>query len=150
MSEAVYVYWLEDEIGLPESLIPRLGTGLSHWAADTASLALAEGRPTELRDRGSLFGSRGEIRWWKRGNAYEALAILDEPATGLQPLEGDWQAGDQPLLLRSLDDRSISPPFSTYPGVGTNARLRVRVCRRDGVAALVSPRSFESPIGGDD
>lgn len=150
MCQAVYVYWLEDQVTLPESLISRLGGGLSHWAADTASLTLAEGRPAELRDQGSLFGSRGEIRWWKRGNTYEALAILDEPATGLQPLEGDWRAEDRTLLLRNLDDRGICPSFCVFPGLGTNGRLKVRMCRRDGVAALVSPRGFETPIGGDD
>jgi hypothetical protein len=150
MCKAVYVYWLDDQITLPESVISRLGAGLSHWAADTASLTLAPGRPAELRDQGSIFGPRGEIRWWKRGNTYEALAILDEPAPGLQPQEGDWRAHTRTLLLRDLDDRGICPPFGTYPGLGTNARLRVRMCQRDGVAALVSPRSFESPVGGDD
>jgi len=142
MGKKVYLYRISPTEA--RSFLSHLGSPLCHWAADDAEIDFAKGEPGTWRDRGAVFGPVGELRWRKGGNSYEGLLVVDEPISGLEPLEGEWEAEDAEFLLWDLADKRIAPPFAEYPGGGTKAKLRARVVYKDGRAVLVSPRELIS------
>ncbi|HEY8476233.1 MAG TPA: hypothetical protein VIN09_05150, partial [Chloroflexota bacterium] len=91
MDEVVYAYWLRGSTALLGEVVQRyLGASLWHWVGDAARLQLGEGAPAEWRERGAVFNERGELRWWRRGEEYEALLLAERPASDLEALEGHW------------------------------------------------------------
>lgn len=98
----------------------------------------------DLREGGTAFGPKGEVRWRRHGEgAYAVLALWDEQVEGL-PLEGvpgEWQTEGVITSLVNLDAPQFCPQFAFYPQVESKqARLRCRIFLRDGMPMFVSPR----------
>ncbi len=143
MAEQVYVYSLQGTVDeLRRKVDTYLGAPIWHWVADPAWLEVGEGLPKSWKEQGAVFNQRGELRWWRRNDAYEALLVTEEPIEGLEPLPGTWRGETQVLFLQDLRERRVKPNFSTYPGGNPTGKIEARVCYRDGTATLVSLRKF--------
>ncbi len=137
-----YVYALR---GQPDDLAARaqaLGGNVTHWVADPSRLSMGEGLPEDWREHGALFAERGELRWWRDGDAYRALLLTDEPMPGLEPLPGSWSREEGPVrfFLQPLDAPHVRPGFERYPHGREQGQLEAVIYRCDGVVVLVSPR----------
>lgn len=144
-----YVYALKGAPEVLERWANALGRPLYYWVADAARLEMGTGVPGEWKDRGAIFGPKGELRWWRAASGYQALLLTDAPMDGLSPLPGHWEAESKEYFLQNLNDRKLKPNFDTYPHGATSGRLRARVYYRDGVATFISPRELVGE-GGDD
>lgn len=89
-----------------------------------------------------MFNGLGELRWWTGSAGHEALLVLDKPAAGLEELTGPWTAEDEQVWLVDLREPRVAPSFGAYPMGQPRGWLRVRLCRRDGILVLTSPREF--------
>ena len=139
----VHVYFLhgsDDE--LRQKAKVHLGTPIWHWVADPARLEVGEGLPEDWKDQGAVFNERGELRWWRRSNEYEALLVAEALVEGLNPLPGTWRAEPRDLFLQDLREPRVRPNFLAYPDGNPMGKIEVRVCYRDGIAMLVSLRKF--------
>ncbi|MFN3929343.1 MAG: hypothetical protein ACK4OK_06890 [Thermoflexus sp.] len=138
-----YAYALH---GTPEELQPyldRLGQPLAYWAADEGYLEMAQGKPKMWRDRGAIFGPKGELRWWRDGETFRALLLVDDPIKDLNPLPGKWSAVEEEFDLQNLHEPRVKPCFDRYPNGHHTGRLVARVFYRDGTPVLISPRHFK-------
>lgn len=138
-----YVYALED---LPEDLQSiriHLGEPLVHWVADGAELRIGIGIPTDWKDRGAVFGPRGELRWWTEGHQRRALLLTDQPAEKLRPVGGDWTIEPKEVELQNVEEPRVKPNFEVYPHGSTKGRLEVRIYYRNGVPVFISPRQLK-------
>jgi len=141
--QQVHAYSLEGSIeDLKRWTEEHLGASIWHWVADPVKLEVGEGLPANWKDQGSAFNERGELRWWRHDDVYEALLVTEQAATGLTPLPGSWQAEIQPIFLQNLHERRVNPNFAAYPGGNAAGKMEVRICYRDGIATLVSLRKF--------
>lgn len=140
----VFAYGLH---GSPESLQPwtaPVGEPLVHWVANNARLAMGNGLPRDWQDHGAAFGPRGELRWWRGDDGYDAVLLSDAQVDGIPQLPGKWTASEEQVLLQDLTDRRVNPGFRCYPHGAASGALRVRVYYRDAVAVFVSPRELLS------
>ena len=143
MRKEIYVYAVEGTTQeLEQWALEFLGSPLWHWVADGAELLVGEGMPAEWKSQGALFNERGELRWWRRKGAYEALLLSEEPVPDREPLPGQWECILESVFLQSLDDKRVRPNFTAYPGGRKDGRIEVRLCYRDGKAVFVSLRKF--------
>lgn len=149
----VYVYTLQGPAETLRPWVGVLGEPLCHWVADATRLEMGTGVPEEWKDRGAVFGPKGELRWWRvaEGNAlsYQALLLMDTPVDGLLPLPGHWEARSEDFFLQNLNDRKTKPNFTAYPHGVVSGRFRVRVYYCDGVATFISPRELVGEGGSD-
>lgn len=140
---AAYVYAL---VGTPEVLrirLEALGQPLFHWAADEGGLRMGQGAPSDWRDQGATFGPKGELRWWREGETFRALLLVDEPQPDLSPSLGEWSAVDQEFDLQNLRDMRIHPDFDQYPHNRHRGRMSTRIFYRNGVPVFISLRALK-------
>lgn len=101
-----------------------------------------------LRDGGTAFNARCEIRWQRIGNdAFRAWVLSDESveAAPLTKVDGEWRTEETTTRLAPLDASQFNPPFDRYPVAhSAKARLRCRVFFLDGMAVFVSAREVVS------
>ena len=143
VKQQVYAYSLKGSAGdLKQWAEAYLGHSVWHWVADTARLDVGQGLPEAWKHQGSIFNAQGELRWWRRDDAYEALLVTEQAIAGKSPLPGVWLAENQLVFLQNLDERRVNPNFTAYPGGKTDGKIEVRVCYRNGTATLVSLRRF--------
>lgn len=120
---------LRDELGLSTQI---------SW--DIARLDFSD----ELRDAGSAFGPKAELRWERIDDRRFRVILLTDVLrenVPLEPIEGEWTVEEIKTRLVDLCASQFSPQFHKYPGVdASSARLRCRVFYRDGVALFVSPQ----------
>ncbi len=138
-----YVYALEE---LPEdlqSLQIYLGEPLFYWAADGAELRIGTGIPMDRKERGALFGPRGELRWWSEGNRRQALLLADQPVDNLRPVDREWTIEPKEIELQNLTEPRVRPNFETYPHGSAEGHLEVRVYYLEGIPVFISPRQFK-------
>ena len=143
-----YVYRIQKLPNTPQGLDPvliaHLGEPVVHWVADKAALLMDEGLPESWRERGAVFGPKGELRWWQADGVFHALLIadepLDEPLAGLSIVPGTWHREAQSVLLQNLNEPRVKPNFSTYPHDVSDGVMEVQVFYRDGVPVFTSPR----------
>ena len=141
--QQVYAYSLEGSAeDLRQWTEEQLGTSMWHWVADPVRLEVGEGLPANWKDQGSTFNERGELRWRRHGDIYEALLITEQATAGPAPLSGSWQAEIQSVFLQNLREQRVNPDFAAYPGGNAARKMEVRICYRDGIATLVSLRKF--------
>ena len=141
--QQVYAYSLQGSVeDLKQWTEEHLRASMWHWVADPVRLEVGEGPPANWKDQGSVFNERGELRWWRHGDIYEALLVTEQAAAGLPPLSGSWQAEIQSVFLQNLHERRVNPNFAAYPGGNTAGKIEVRICYRDGIVTLVSLRKF--------
>lgn len=135
-----YVYFLQGSPGELGAWISNLGGPRWHWVADGARLTMGQDTPSDWKDQGAVFGPKGELRWWRYGQAYQALLLTDAPVSDLVPLPGEWTVKEWPLHLQNLQDKRLYPNFPTYPDGETKGEVQAKVYYHDGVATFVSVR----------
>ncbi|HXF69764.1 MAG TPA: hypothetical protein VNK89_08145 [Thermoflexus sp.] len=129
--------------GAPEALqahLDRLGQPLTYWAADEGHLEMGQGTPKAWRDRGAVFGPEGELRWWRDGEVFRVLLLVDHPIEGLSQVPGEWSTEEQEFDLQNLHEPRVKPSFDRYPNGHHQGRLVARLFRRDGTPMWISPR----------
>lgn len=146
MGQLVYAYWLRGTGQELQSWAALLGSPTYFWVASLAHFQMGEGLPEDWLDQGSVFNTRGELRWWREGEQYQALFFSEQEITELQPLEGEWEAWekDEEVFLQDLAEPQVRPTFDCYPHGAAKGRLSAKVYRRDGVTVWISPRAFVS------
>ncbi len=145
MNEPVCVYYLQGARNLlKQKASAYLGALLHFWVADVAKIVLGEGIPEDWRDQGAIFNERGELRWWRRDDMYEALVLTEKPVSDsdLEPAKGEWRGEENVIFLQDLNDHQVAPPFMAYPFGGQSGHLRVKEYRLNGVTMFVSLRGF--------
>ncbi|HXG36573.1 MAG TPA: hypothetical protein VNL15_06370 [Dehalococcoidia bacterium] len=120
----------------------ELGSDIAHWVADPSQFSMGKGLPEDWKERGALFAEKGELRWWRDGDAYRALLLTDHEVPGLHPLPGSWSREERSVrfFLQPLDAPHVRPNFESYPHGGERGQLEAVIFRCDGVAMFVSPR----------
>ncbi len=107
---------------------------------------------SELRESGSAFNERAELRWRLKGDRYRVLLLSDSDVQGeidgfgLEAVPGPWEAEElaPPTRLIDLKSPQFHPSFEEYPGLGTGpGALRCCVFSREGKAVFLSPRRLE-------
>lgn len=137
-----YAYSLRGQRDELAAWAETLGGGVAHWVADTSQLTMGTGLPEEWREQGAAFAEKGELRWWRDGDAYRALLLTDEPVSGQEPLPGSWTRDEGSVLffLQSLDAPHVRPSFDRYPHGHECGRMEAVIYRCNGVVVFVSPR----------
>lgn len=124
---------LQEQLGLPARL---------SW--DPSRLDFSR----ELREEGTAFGFRCELRWHLCAKGmYRVLLLADEeiPGTSLQPVEGPWEVEEREIRLIDLREARFTPQFQVYPGIDAPVgKLRCRVFSKGGITMFVSPREVQS------
>jgi hypothetical protein len=150
MTQTGYVYALSGTAADLRAQAERtLGTECWHWVANVAAFCMGNGVPESLEDQGAVYSERGELRWWRREEGYEALLLVDGPVAGLTPMGGEWHTFAATLLLPNLDDRRYAPSFTHYPSGSSVGRVAARVYQDAAGTVLVSLRTL-LPLAGKD
>ncbi len=147
MKEPGYVYAgrlnageLADAI---QDLSPR-----AHFVWDRETFEAGEGCPGNLRDAGTAFNDRCEIRWQRTPDGGFLVWVLSDdllPDALLPAVEERWETTSHVVCLFSRLEKRIDPCFRTYPVVDRPmAALRCRVFYRSSVPTFVSPREVMS------
>lgn len=143
MSEKGFVYTgtlSEEDLS---SLLERLKVA-AHFCWSLAELKAGEDLPDDLKESGTAFNKRCEVRWQRIDeNEFRVLVLCDEPQgeLPLSPAEGEWTTETQETQLWNLKEAAINPPFENYPILSALVgKLRCRVFYRDGMAMFLSPR----------
>lgn len=143
-----YVYTARVGLEKLQSLLQQLRTRVTlSW--DLARLDFSG----ELREQGTAFNEKLEIRWRKIEDHLQVLVLSDEAIdlAEFKPVPGHWTI--EPMhpekdpnsvpTLNDLTDRRYSPQFSQYPIIGTEkGDIECRLFYRDDVAVFVSPRNI--------
>lgn len=146
MADVGYVYTLAgtaDE--LRAEVERRLAGPHWHWVAELARLTLGDGLPAVLGDRGAVCAGRGELRWWRQGDRYEGLLLVDESQVDLTPTGEAWQTFPTTLKLADLNDLRYRPNFPRYPTGDTTGRVSARLYIGPSGAQLLSLRRLLLP-----
>jgi len=146
MSKSAYVYsGILSSSGLRELIQSKLqnSTQLS-W--DLAHLDFTD----ELREAGSAFTSKAEIRWRKSDDMwYRVLILSDEPLelpAEFRQLPGDWRGEEmEKITLIDLCSLQFNPQFSMYPNAESKANIRCVLLYLNDIPIFVSPREVMSP-----
>lgn len=130
-----------------KGLLERLKVRV-HFAWSLAKLEPGEGPPVDLRDNGTAFSDRCEVRWQRLDEDEFRVLVLSDEDYGDLPLsavEGRWTTETQETRLWNLEEPAINPSFERYPVVNAKkAKLHCRVFYRDGVVLFISPREVLS------
>lgn len=144
-SAYVYAYrWKGNEQALRQLIETVLGASYYWWASDPATIRFEKGTISDLKEHGSAFNQRGEVRWMKTPSGWEAMVLLDDRAAialGAEPER--WPAREGRVILQPLTDRQVCPPFQKYPDGKPAGSLIVRVIAHPSGWILLSPREFE-------
>lgn len=101
-----------------------------------------------LRDNGTAFNARCEIRWQRVGDdVFRVQVLSDEPIEGapLTRIDEEWRTEEITTRAVWLDAFQLNPPFDYYPVTHSpRARLRCRVFFLDGMAVFLSVREVMS------
>jgi len=126
-----------------KALLERLKVQV-HFTWSLAELEPGEGPPVDLRDDGTAFNDRCEVRWQRLDEEKFLVWVLsDEAQDGipLSPAEGGWTTEEQKTCLWNLKETAIDPSFDQYPTVGREqGKMSCRVFYREGMATFISPR----------
>ncbi|MGQ9654826.1 MAG: hypothetical protein ACUVXD_12240 [Thermodesulfobacteriota bacterium] len=135
-----YVYFLEGSPAELGTWTAALGEPRWYWVADGAQLTMGQDLPQNWKDRGAIFGPKGELRFWRSEKDFQALLLADAPVPDLTPLPGEWTVKEEVFFLQDLREQRLCPNFATYPDGRTKGKVQAKVYHRDGVAAIVSLR----------
>ncbi len=100
----------------------------------------------ELRDAGSAFNCKLEIRWQKMEmERYQVLVLSDielkSLPESLERLDGDWKISECVTQLINLNDKRFNPQFKVYPVVNTPlAKLKCKIFYNNKIPIFISPR----------
>jgi len=83
----------------------------------------------------------------KKGDIYKVLIFSDQKLNGLDALEGNWESSEEEIFLQDLNEPKVRPLFEKYPHGEGSGRLKVKICKRDGVILAISPREILSEEG---
>jgi len=150
MDQGFVYHWRGDAQVLRKIARQVLGDEAFCWVADAPRLEVLSGIPDDLKDQGALFNMRGEIRWQRRGDEYEAVFLMDEPiSVSCEQVNGEWRSKELKVFLQSLEERQVDPQFEVYPHGASEGRLLGRIFYRDGICLFTSPRRFEPDEEGE-
>jgi len=120
-----------------------LGDSVWHWVADPAHLDVQAGYPEDWKDQGAVFNARGELRWHREGDSYQALLLTEKPVADLRALPGEWTAEKQNMFLQNLEEPKVHPQFETYPTSKPEGHMVTYLYKRDEMPVFLSLRQFE-------
>ena len=120
-----------------------LGDAVWHWVANAAHFEVKAGYPNDWQDQGAVFNAKGELRWRREGEVYQALLLTETPVIGLAALPGEWAVEKPLLFLQDLKEAKVHPPFNTYPTGEKQGRVLAYLYKRDEMPVFLSLRQFE-------
>lgn len=123
----------------------KLGTGIGYWVADASQLTMGRGIPRKWKGQGAIFGSDGELRWWKDGDEYRGILLTERPVPDLRPLSGSWTTDEAALkfFLQDLMAANVRPNFDKYPHGHEKGCFTAKLYKRDGIITFISLRTLE-------